>query len=162
MVSDPASFRSQEEIIAVQRKVCHQRRGNTSDLVTKAGGHPQVRPAESAEARPKAWMSPVPVPSEEPWPHLSAATAAQPPRCPRHQKGRIRRASAPTSAYRKLLPAAFGLSLRYAGSPAFGASSTLHPAGNVLRPPCVLPAFWFRAADWLRSAWLVASGRGQG
>lgn len=123
-----------------------------SDLVTKQVAVLKWRPAESAGARPKAWMSPVPVPTEEPWPHLSAATEAQPPRCPRHQTGRTRRAAAPTSAYRQLLPAAFGQRLRYAGSPGLRASSTFHPAGNVLRPPCVLPAFWFRAADWLKCA----------
>lgn len=57
------------------------------------------RPAEDAETRPQTWRSQAPVPSEESWPHLSAATAAQSPRCPLHQTGRTRRAAAPTSAH---------------------------------------------------------------
>lgn len=139
-------------MLSVQSEVCHPTKENTGVILSAELAVLDWRPVESARGQASDQARP-PVPSEEPWPHLSAATAARPPRCPRRQIGRTRRAAAPTSGFPATPTSSFvAASARRRKSQPRGGVLTLHPAGNGLRSPSVLPAFGFRAADWLRSA----------
>lgn len=123
-----------------------------SDIVSRVGG-----PRLEARGVCTDLKSQAPVPGEGPWPHLSAATAARPPRCPRRQTGRTRHAAAPTSGYTATPTSSF----LAASTPEVPASGGWGPSPLLTRPEtCSAHPMFCRLSGSARRIDGVALGSG--